>query len=126
MNILEALTSGRPLKKSLRRGQTSIKRQKLKRGAVCAVCHISTRSLLIIHHIIPIEELGDTSDNNCVVLCMNCHAVVTEVRREWKKGGVPITVENARQVYSHLTDSQLETALQIATALSRAAKLSKP
>ena len=116
MNFLEWATSGRRLNDHLRKGQSSLKKKKLKRGAVCAFCKFSARCALIIHHLIPIAELGETHEENCIILCMNCHAMVTETRREWLRTPEIITEENVKRVYPNIPDAHIKKIIMISTA----------
>ncbi|MDQ5883067.1 MAG: 5-methylcytosine-specific restriction enzyme [Patescibacteria group bacterium] len=47
------------------------RKKKLKNGAHCLFC--GTTQNLTIHHVIPLSQGGDNSDDNLVVLCDSCH-----------------------------------------------------
>lgn len=41
---------------------------------ICEICGFDVKATLHIHHIIEQHEIGtNNSDENCVVLCANCH-----------------------------------------------------
>lgn len=42
----------------------------------CDICGFDYSPVLHIHHIIPIKDYGDNSDNNIACLCPNCHTLV--------------------------------------------------
>lgn len=114
-HILE-LGPGTRLKDILRRGQRKLKKQKIGEGERCRVCGVNSHAALIIHHVIPVEELGDSIEGNCIILCRNCHALVHETRAAWNRTPEGITAENANRIYKHLTLAQCEMLVAIATA----------
>ena len=53
-------------------GTQSLKKKLIQElGAMCQDCGKETN--VMIHHIIPIREGGETSRENCTLLCVDCH-----------------------------------------------------
>lgn len=53
------------------------RKKKLKDGAHCFLC--GTKQNLTLHHVIPLSQGGDNSEDNLVVLCGSCHQKLHEL-----------------------------------------------
>jgi 5-methylcytosine-specific restriction endonuclease McrA len=54
-----------------------------KTGGTCAICGLQFgKSLLQLAHVIPISAGGQTTEDNLLLLCANCHAQLDRVPRE--------------------------------------------
>ena len=45
----------------------------------CDVCRFNNAEILVVHHILPIQEGGSNSLENLSVLCPNCHAMLHQM-----------------------------------------------
>ncbi|MBW2167454.1 MAG: HNH endonuclease [Deltaproteobacteria bacterium] len=72
-------------KNSRNRGITAGLRQKLleKYGYACAVCGVNNEKVpLELAHLVPLSQGGDTSEENLILLCPNCHRSFDRQPRE--------------------------------------------
>jgi glutaredoxin len=55
-------------------------------GRKCAICHKFCGIKMELHHIIPVADGGDNSFDNCIPLCLDCHAEVKAYNPKHPKG----------------------------------------
>jgi len=75
---------------------------------VCEACHFNFWSILVVHHIIPVQFGGSARRFNLIVLCPNCHALVhhyshyrrPERHEDWTRGlmGSGLTEDQAKRI----------------------------
>ena len=63
-------------KNEVRKSASRNRRKRINRGKECCVCGFSYKPILQIHHIVPIKDGGDDSDENTLCTCPNCHKVL--------------------------------------------------
>lgn len=47
-----------------------------KHGRICHICGNTCEDILHIHFRVPLEEWGDSDNNNLMILCPNCHSII--------------------------------------------------
>jgi hypothetical protein len=55
-------------------------------GRHCSICHKFCGTKIELHHIIPKDEDGDDTHENCIPLCFDCHAEVKAYNSKHPKG----------------------------------------
>lgn len=65
-------------KKSRQDAQSKTTRRFLTKRAksCCELCQFKALSVLVIHHIIPVQLGGSAKSRNLILICPNCHALV--------------------------------------------------
>jgi 5-methylcytosine-specific restriction endonuclease McrA len=85
-------------------------------GNMCFVCENKMRSVLIVHHIIPVSEGGNNEMDNLVVLCPNCHAVVhraQQLKRSDRDGKIGRQTDVRNDVHNEFTRRQLQKLMPL-------------
>lgn len=57
------------------------------RIAYCEVCEADAGPILEYHHVIPVQHSGEHSAKNLVLVCPNCHALVSRDQCRWAANG---------------------------------------
>lgn len=55
-------------------------------GRCCCICHRFCGTKIELHHIIPIEQRGDDSLENCIPVCFDCHADIGHYNDKHPRG----------------------------------------
>jgi hypothetical protein len=55
-------------------------------GRCCCICHRFCGTKIELHHIIPIEQGGDDSFENCIPVCFDCHADIGHYNDKHPRG----------------------------------------
>ena len=55
-------------------------------GRHCSICHKFCGTKIELHHIIPKDEDGNDTYENCIPLCFDCHAEVKAYNPKHPKG----------------------------------------
>lgn len=65
----------------------SIAREVLVRSRrCCCICHQFCGTKIELHHIVPVEQGGDDSFENCIPVCFNCHAEIGHYNEKHPRG----------------------------------------
>jgi len=62
-------------------------------GRHCSLCHKFCGIKIELHHIVPSQEKGDDTYENCIPLCFDCHAEVKAYNPKHPKGRMYTTSE---------------------------------
>lgn len=60
------------------------------RGNKCEVCGMGCKGILMVHHILPLQQGGNNDKENLVVVCPNCHALLHKDISFYKNGSVDL------------------------------------
>jgi hypothetical protein len=82
-------------------------------GRCCCICHRFCGTKIELHHLIPIEQGGDDSIENCIPVCFDCHADIGHYNDKHPRGRKYGTAE----LRAH-RDHSLAVAKAITMALS--------
>jgi predicted HNH restriction endonuclease len=86
-------------------------------GNVCFVCENKMRSVLIVHHKIPVSQGGSNEMDNLVVLCPTCHAMVHRARQDHERkdrdGNMWEKTDVSNDISNEFTQRQLQKLLPI-------------
>lgn len=55
-------------------------------GRCCCICHRFCGTKIELHHIIPVEQGGDDSAENCIPVCFDCHADIGHYNDKHPRG----------------------------------------
>jgi hypothetical protein len=55
-------------------------------GRCCCLCHKFCGTKIELHHIIPVEQSGDDSLENCIPVCFDCHADIGHYNDKHPRG----------------------------------------
>lgn len=55
-------------------------------GRCCCICHKFCGNKIELHHIVPVSEGGQDNFENCIPLCLDCHAEVCSYNDKHPKG----------------------------------------
>lgn len=59
-------------------------------GNKCGVCGMECKGILVIHHILPLQQGGNNDKENLVVVCPNCHALLHRDISLYKNGSIDL------------------------------------
>lgn len=82
-------------------------------GRCCCICHRFCGTKIELHHIIPIEQGGDDSIENCIPVCFDCHADIGHYNDKHPRG----RKYSPAELRAH-RDQSLAVAKAVAMALS--------